>query len=46
MLEAVRDRVDEIESLHRTRELTVCLPRSIDLLRKKWVADLLRSSRT
>lgn len=24
MLDEVRDRVDEIESLHRTRELTVC----------------------
>jgi len=24
ILEAVRDRIDEIESLHRTRELTVC----------------------
>ena len=24
-LDDVRDRVDEIESLHRTRELTVCL---------------------
>ena len=23
-LESVRDRIDEIESLHRTRELTVC----------------------
>ena len=25
-LESVRDRIDEIESLHRTRELTVCTP--------------------
>ena len=25
-LDDVRDRVDEIESLHRTRELTVCVP--------------------
>lgn len=24
LLDSVRDRVDEIESLHRTRELTVC----------------------
>jgi hypothetical protein len=24
ILENVRDRIDEIESLHRTRELTVC----------------------
>jgi len=24
ILEGVRDRIDEIESLHRTRELTVC----------------------
>jgi hypothetical protein len=29
ILEGVRDRVDEIESLHRTRELTV---RSFDLI--------------
>ena len=31
-LQNVRDRVDEIESLHRTRELTVCsfLPLSSD----------------
>jgi hypothetical protein len=26
LLDSVRGRVDEIESLHRTRELTVCLP--------------------
>lgn len=25
ILDSVRDRIDEIESLHRTRELTVCL---------------------
>jgi hypothetical protein len=25
MLDSVRERVDQIESLHRTRELTVCL---------------------
>ena len=25
MLDSVRDRIDSIESLHRTRELTVCI---------------------
>lgn len=29
ILDNVRDRIDEIESLHRTRELTVCKPPSI-----------------
>jgi len=29
VLDSVRERVDEIESLHRTRELTVCLVRSL-----------------
>jgi hypothetical protein len=28
VLDGVRDRIDEIESLHRTRELTVCMPYS------------------
>ena len=27
LLDSVRARIDEIESLHRTRELTVCVPR-------------------
>jgi hypothetical protein len=34
LLEGVRDRIDEIESLHRTRELTVSnlsLPSSLDV---------------
>lgn len=26
LLDSVRARIDEIESLHRTRELTVCVP--------------------
>ena len=26
LLDSVRARIDEIESLHRTRELTVCIP--------------------
>ena len=25
LLDSVRERIDEIESLHRTRELTVCM---------------------
>ena len=32
VLDSVRERVDEIESLHRTRELTVCLVRSLRLV--------------
>ena len=28
LLNGVRDRIDEIESLHRTRELTVCFHKS------------------
>ena len=31
-LDSVRDRVDEIESLHRTRELTVRWPTGLDSL--------------
>ena len=39
VLEAVRDRVDEIESLHRTRELTVCASSSIHRLSRIWLTD-------
>lgn len=30
LLNGVRDRIDEIESLHRTRELTVCFYKAFD----------------
>jgi hypothetical protein len=41
LLDNVRARIDEIESLHRTRELTVCDPRS-----SKHSPNESRSSRT
>ena len=43
LLDSVRARIDEIESLHRTRELTVCVPRvfpSLDLTSTKQFKDV------
>lgn len=49
LLDSVRERVDEIESLHRTRELTVCAKLSFllsHILSMVNFDNLFRSSRT